>query len=63
MDRFMANDPVLRNSHHFYEMSREEQMHTNMVKLRRAFDLRKKDWFVDMERFKNNGIKDMNTIN
>lgn len=53
VDRVMANDPVLRNTHHFYEMTREEQMHTNMKKLGRAFQLKKKEWFQDMERFKN----------
>ena len=63
MDKFMENDPVLRNSHHYYEMSREEQMHTNMVKLRRAYELKKDEWFVGMERFKNDGVKDMNNIN
>ena len=61
-DKFMENDPILRNSHHFYEMSREEQMHTNMKKLSRAYQLKKKEWFQDIERFKNLGVKYMNEI-
>lgn len=62
MDKFISNDPIMRNTHHFYEMSREEQMHTNMRKLARAYELKKKEWFTDLERFKNYGIRNMNDI-
>ena len=43
-------------------MSREEQLHTNMTKLRRAFDLKKKEWFTDIDRFTNKGIRMVNEI-
>ena len=62
MDEFCANDPILRNSHEFYEMTREEQLHSHMKKLRRAFEIKKQDWFVDLERFKNDGIKTFDDI-
>ena len=43
-------------------MSRGEQMHTNMRKLARAYELKKKEWFTTLERFKNYGIRNMNDI-
>lgn len=33
----MENDPVLRNSHKYYDMSREEQMINSMAKARKGF--------------------------
>ena len=43
-------------------MSREEQMHNSMIKLRRAYDLKKKEWFTDFDRFTNQGIRMVNMI-
>jgi hypothetical protein len=62
MNKIIENDPIMRNSHHWYEMSRGEQMHTNMRKLARAYELKKKEWFTTLERFKNYGIRNMNDI-
>jgi CMP-N-acetylneuraminic acid synthetase len=37
----ITNDPVLKNSHKFYEMTREEMWIDHMKKLRRAYELQK----------------------
>lgn len=37
-------------------------MHSHMKKLRRVFELKKKEWFVDLDRFNNHGIKTFNDI-
>lgn len=33
----MATDPILKNTHHYYEMTREEKMATHMKKFHRAY--------------------------
>jgi len=43
----MESDPVLRNTHKFYEMTVEEMWEHQMKKTRRAFELDKKKWFID----------------
>jgi hypothetical protein len=35
MDEICSNDPVLKNTHKFYEMTREEKMTSHMKKFRR----------------------------
>ena len=43
----MTADPILKNSHKFYEMTSEEHQVSQMKKLRRAFELMKDEWFVN----------------
>jgi hypothetical protein len=43
----IIKDPVLCNSHKFYEMTREEMWIDHMKKFRRAWDTKKNEWFVD----------------
>ena len=35
----IKNDPIIKNSHKFYEMTREEMWIDHMKKLRRAYEL------------------------
>lgn len=62
MSQIMADDPIMRNSHHFYEMTREEKMSTHMQKMHRAYQLYKKEWFVDISE-QQPGVHYMNDIN
>lgn len=45
----MDSDPILRNTHKFYDMGREEMWQTQMKKFRRAFELDKEKWFHQHE--------------
>ena len=46
---FVSGDPILRNTHKFYDMTREEMWEHQMVKYNRAFSLGKEKWFVKHE--------------
>jgi len=35
----MESDPILKNSHKYYDMTREEQMLDSMKKIRRGYEL------------------------
>ena len=39
------NDPILRNTHKFYEMTREEAIEYNLKKMRRLYELKKDTLF------------------
>ena len=41
------NDPVLKNTHKYYEMTKEERWIDHMKKLRRAWELKKNEWFIN----------------
>ena len=43
--KFMESDPILRNTHKFYEMTIEEMWEHQMKKCRRAFELDREKWF------------------
>lgn len=51
-----ANDPVLRNSHHYYDMTREEKMEMSFKKLNRTLEL-------DVEKLSTFNILYYTTIN
>ena len=42
----ISSDPILRNSHTFYDMTREEMWIDHMRKFNRAWQLRKEQWFT-----------------
>ena len=41
------SDPVLRNTHEWYDMTREEKQDTLIRKVRRAWELRKEKFFTN----------------
>ena len=43
----LESDPELRNTHKFYEMNQEEVQLFQMKRLRRAYELKKDEWFVN----------------
>ena len=45
---FIMSDPVLRPTHKYYDMTREEMWIEQMKKARRAYELRKDKYFVNM---------------
>ncbi len=45
---FISSDPILQNSHKFYDMTREEQWLDHIKKFRRAFEL-DKNRFVNID--------------
>lgn len=47
--RFMEADPILKNDHTWYEMTREEQMECMLKKARRVYELDKKKYYNDYE--------------
>lgn len=47
MKEFLMSDPVLRNSHKFYDMTREEMWMDHIKKTRRAYELAKDKYFVN----------------
>jgi hypothetical protein len=49
----MKNDPVLQNSHKFYEMTKEEMWMDHMKKLRRAYELHNDIVFVNYKHHDN----------
>ena len=44
---FMESHPGLRNSHTFYDMTKEEQMKAKLKKVNLAYRLGKDKWFVN----------------
>ena len=48
---FMINDPVLRNTHKFYDMTRAEQVQEQMRKFRRAYEIAKDKYFVNKDTY------------
>lgn len=42
-------DPILRNTHKYYDMTREEQMVNGFQKVKRAYELDKKQYFHDIK--------------
>ena len=46
---FVSGDPVLRNTHKFYDMTKEEMWEHHMAKYNRAFSLDKEKWFKKHE--------------
>ena len=41
----MESDPILKNSHKYYDMTREEQMVDSMKKAKRGFELKGPKFF------------------
>lgn len=46
-EEFIKSDPILMNSHKWYEMTREEQWIDHMKKFRRAWELAKQKYFIN----------------
>ena len=46
-NEFLQSDPILKNTHKFYEMNQEEMQEYQMKRLRRAFELKKDEWFIN----------------
>lgn len=47
IQKVIENDPLLRNTHKYYEMSTEEMQTFQMKRLRRAYEIKKDEWFVN----------------
>ena len=47
--KLMESDPVLRNDHRFYDMTREEMWINGFKKMRRTFELDRVKWFENIE--------------
>lgn len=45
----LKSDPILQNTHKFYEMTREEQWYQSMAKLRRVYELDRNKWIHEHE--------------
>ena len=48
----LESDPILKNDHTWYDMTREEQMETLLKKSRRVYEIDRKKYFQDV----NNGF-------
>jgi hypothetical protein len=46
---FHINDPVLKNTHKYYELTREEIFQRETMKLKRAYEIGKEKWFLQHE--------------
>lgn len=43
----MESDPILKNSHHYYELSKEEGYKHQLQKMRRLFELNRTKYFLE----------------
>ena len=43
----LENDPIMKNTHDFYDMTREETMVDQCKRVRRAFEKDRKKYFFD----------------